>query len=200
MAGFKNIKKEIKELKDMAKNNPYPNPSNFGVNNSLNDGNLDFLNPPLNKDISWQAPDFYQLKKTTVWYITFIFLLLLISTCSYIITKKDYITTLSILTAGIILLIYSFRKSRKTNYKLEVGGYLQIDNARYSLDQFSSFSRIDHPDMTTFSLDHIKNFSIPISIVVPDTMFEEVYTFLSQVLPEKENRNLIDIISQKINF
>jgi hypothetical protein len=150
-------------------------------------------------ELSWQAPEYAQSKKSPDWYWA-----VGIITLGFFITALIFDNILFgvfMLLAGFTIALYGARPPRTITFTLSPGG-IRIENRMYSYDTLTSFWIFyDPPHIKELSIESQKlvmpHIKIPLGAMNPAA----VRSYLQQFLREKQQEeSLIDIASKYLGF
>lgn len=134
--------------------------------------------------IRWEAPEYAHHERSTVWYVIFGFITLLLAVAAILIIKS---ITFAILVPvmAIALFVYTQHAPEVLRYTLSRKG-LHINDKLFAYSQFKSFGIVDHNGMHSAVLVPRKRFQLGQTVYFPAEVGEQLVDMLAARLPMKE--------------
>jgi len=152
-----------------------------------------------NESYQWSASEFIAYQKNAGWYLLLILVICVISGLVFIITR-DLISTVSIIFAGILFMIFAARKPRVLEYQIDKNG-ISIGQKLYSYSNLKSFSIINEGAMRSISLYPLQRFMPSISIYFEPQEEPNIIDALANYLPQEDKKqDVIDRLMHRIRF
>ena len=152
-----------------------------------------------NPQISWEAPSFYYNPQKR--YLSLVMAALIVGATALIIFKRDTLTSIFLMLASVVLLLYS--KQKPTVSKIIVGqtGVL-VDDIMYHYKDLKSFWIEYNPGgPKELSLESAKWYMPYVKVLLSGQNPVEVRSLIVNFLPEKEHENsLVDHIGRKLGL
>jgi len=153
----------------------------------------------LPNDITWTASEFIAHEKGASWYGLLALAGLGAAALDYWLTKDKF-------SAGVIVLVaiafgvLAARKPRTQQYALTHQG-LQIGNKAYFFHDYKNFSVSEEGAIASIIFVPLKRFMPPLTVYVSPEMENQVFDFLSQLLPFEPHRtDAVDGLLKRIRF
>ncbi|MBI4158240.1 MAG: hypothetical protein HY505_01275 [Candidatus Yanofskybacteria bacterium] len=149
--------------------------------------------------ISWEAPSFYYNPQKR--YLSLVTMALMAGAVALLIFKYDTLTSIFLILASVVLLLYS--KQRPTISKITVGqsGILVNDIMYYYKDLRSFWIDYNPGGPKELSLESAKWYMPYVKVLLNEQNPIEVRSLVINFLPEKEHENsLIDHIGRRLGL
>jgi hypothetical protein len=149
------------------------------------------------KSLHWRAPEFLYKKKTLIWYMNicvFFFLVLLL----FFFLKQWY-------GMAIIALLFCFfmskseERPRVVDYKLDRTG-VTVDGRTIPYDEIDSFTIEGTSGSPVIVLDLSYRFSLPVTLIVKKSEFEDAIDVLLQYVPLRTGFSFIRWLTHYLHY
>ncbi|HXK41018.1 MAG: hypothetical protein A3G45_00350 [Candidatus Staskawiczbacteria bacterium RIFCSPLOWO2_12_FULL_37_15] len=150
-------------------------------------------------EIFWEAPSFYYNPQKR--YLSLITVALLAGAAALLIFKYDTLTSIFLILASLVLLLYS--KQKPTMSKIAVGqSGILVDEIMYYYKDLKSFWIEYNPGgPKELSLESAKWYMPYVKVMLSDRDPVEVRSLIVNFLPEKEHENsLVDHIGRRLGL
>lgn len=149
--------------------------------------------------VSWTASEFIAHEKGVSWYALVVAGGVVAAGLVYWLTR-DVVSTTVILFAAIAFTAISARRPRTQQYSLTHDG-LQIGSKVYYFHDFKNFSIAEEGAIASIVFMPLKRFMPPLTIYVAPDMEDQVFDFLSTVLPFEQHRSdAVDGLMRRLRF
>ncbi|MEK7173744.1 MAG: hypothetical protein AAB710_01525 [Patescibacteria group bacterium] len=150
-------------------------------------------------EISWQAPEYRHVKKSSDWYWSVGILTAGLFAVSLIF--NNILFGIFVLLGGFTIALYGARPPQTISFKLASSG-IHIANRVYSYQSLKSFWIFyNPPDIKEISIESQKMIMPRIIIPLGDTNPAQVRAYLTQFLAERtQEESLIDSIVRYVGF
>lgn len=149
--------------------------------------------------ISWSASEYISNPKDMGWFTMLAVAFAAVAVIVYLVTS-DFVSTIVIITLGIIVGVFAARQPHSLEYRLDSRG-IQMGQRFSGYEIFKSFSVVEDGAFSHISLLPLKRFMPPLAIHYPPEQEEKIIDTLADYLPfEEHKRDLIDSFSRKIRF
>lgn len=151
-------------------------------------------------EINWIAPEFMQHDKNATWYIGLLLFTLALAAGLYFILGGDIFAPIIVGILGLTFGVAGSRNPRNLAYAID-GEDLIVENRRFKLDSFKSFTIVHENNTVSLLLMPIKRFSTSLSLYVPEEKLDQVVQSISTFLPVEEHQpGYVDKILSRIRF
>lgn len=149
--------------------------------------------------ISWEASSFYYNPEKR--YLSLLIVALLIGAIALLIFRYDTLTSIFLILASLVLILYSKQKPTKSKITVDQSGIL-VDYIMYYYKDLRSFWIEYNPGgLKELSLESTKWYMPYIKVLLNEQNPVEIRSFIVNFLPEKEHENsLIDHIGRKLGL
>ena len=138
-------------------------------------------------------------EKGASWFIRLGLVIAVISIVVFVLTR-DFITTGTIIFAGVVFGIFASRKPRVLNYQIDNAG-IHIESKTYDFQAFKSFAVHEEGALHFLSFMPMKRFSPGLTVYFPPEEEPKVVNALSEFLPiAQAKEDAIDRFMRKIRF
>ena len=154
---------------------------------------------PEKPEIFWEAPSFFYNPQKR--YLSLITIALLVGAAALLIFKYDALTSIFLILASLVLLLYS--KQKPTMSKIVVGqsGVLVDDVMYYYKDLRSFWIEYNPGGPKELSLESAKWYMPYVKVMLSDRDPVEVRSLIVNFLPEKEHENsLVDQMGRRLGL
>jgi len=189
-------------VQDTTNITPPPGPSEsskFSANKSI--VGRDNIEESIDKDnyISWSGPEYINHEKTNNWHFFMFLSAFAVAGLLYLITS-DIITTVTIFICIVSLGVYSLKRPKNKEYKLNKKG-IYVGVKSFTYDDFRSFSVSHEGGYLSINLVPLKRFSPLVGMFYQGDNEEQIVNFLSDRLPLAEHKlDIIESFMQAIHF
>lgn len=157
------------------------------------------LAPNAQQPVRWQATEYIQRDKSTLWFVVFGVIVLGMMALSIFLMKSITFTILIPVMAA-SLLVYAYRPPRLLEYTLSRQG-LHINDRLYPFVDFKSFGVVKGDDEYSIMLVPTKRFKPGVSVYFPEEAGEAIVDMLGARLPMKElHLDVVDQIIRKLRI
>ncbi len=150
-------------------------------------------------EVSWTASEFVLHDKSAGWYSALILGGLVAAVADYLVWKDRF-------SAGVIVIVTIFfalfaaRKPREQNYALSRQG-VRIGAKTYRFQEFKNFSVIEDGSTISVVFMPLKRFMPALTVYVVPDVEEQVFDFLSSILPFEQHRvDAVDSLMRRIHL
>lgn len=134
--------------------------------------------------IRWEAPEYAHHERSTVWYVVFGLITLVLAVAAILIIKSITFAILVPIMA-VALFVYTQHAPEVLRYTLSRKG-LHINDKLFTYNQFKSFGIVDHNGMHSAVLVPRKRFQLGQTVYFPAEVGEQLVDMLAARLPMKE--------------
>lgn len=149
--------------------------------------------------MSWQASEYMDHNKTSIWYVGLavgalglgVFLVLVLG---------EWLSAAVVVLMAVALGVYGNKKPRVLQYSLtETGVY--IGDKFYSYEEFGGYAVVQGQGLETIELDPVRRFMPRLAIFFEPDHLDQIVGILDRFLPRQERApDAIDRLSQKLKF
>ena len=149
--------------------------------------------------VYWQATEYIQREKNSLWFILFIVITLgLMAIAIFLIQSWTFAVLIPVMATA--LLTYTHRPPRLLNYTLSRKG-LHVNDHLYSFAEFKAFGVIRDGGEYSIMLLPIKRFRPGVSVYFPEEVGEALVDMLGARLPMRElHLDVVDKIIRKLRI
>lgn len=150
-------------------------------------------------EISWEAPSFYYNPQKR--YLSLVIIALLAGAAALIIFRYDTLTSVFLILASLVLLLYGKQKPTISKIVIDQSG-VSIDDIVYHYKDIKSFWIEYNPGgPKELSLESAKWYMPYVKVLLNEQNPVEIRSLIINFLPEKEHENsLVDIIGRKLGL
>jgi hypothetical protein len=154
---------------------------------------------PEEQPVYWQATEYIQREKNSLWFILFILITLsLMAIAIFLIQSWTFAVLIPVMATA--LLTYTHRPPRLLNYTLSRKG-LHVNDHLYSFAEFKAFGVIRDGGEYSIMLLPIKRFRPGVSVYFPEEVGEALVDMLGARLPMRElHLDVVDKIIRKLRI
>lgn len=150
--------------------------------------------------IAWTASEYVSHEKSTIWYVQYTIIVILIIGVVFIATDKDYISLALLTVFAILFGVFAARKPDVLQYSLDSKG-LQIASKLYPITLFKSFGIIQEDAIHSIVLLPLKRFMPSIYVYFAPEDEAKITERLGTLLPQEEHKqDAIDKFMHRIRF
>jgi len=154
---------------------------------------------PEKPEISWEAPSFYYNPQKR--YLSLITVALLAGAAALLIFKYDTLTSIFLILASLVLLLYSKQKPTISKIVVNQSGVLVDDITYYYKDLKSFWIEYNPGGPKELSLELARWYMPYVKVLLNEQNPIEVRSLVINFVPEKEHENsLVDIIGRKLGL
>lgn len=178
--------------------NLYQSPD--GPNQAYQETSQEFDQAPVSvPGISWQASEYIQHDKDSIWFLALAGITLLLLLVDFFLIKSwTFGALIVVMAVGVV--VFARRPPRVINYTLTPDS-LRVDEKQFSLQDFRAFGVLQEEAVNYIRLTPVKRFMPAVNIYFPDEYGEQIVDFLGSQLPmESIEPDFIDRLTQKIRF
>ena len=149
--------------------------------------------------IQWTASEYISHEKDTMWYISVSLASLVIAGIVYFVTQ-ELIASITIVVVAFSAVFFAGRKPETKTYRITTNT-VTIDDKKYSLSDFKSFSIVDEGAIDSIWFKPLARFKPMLIIYFAPQDEEKIAEALSNFLPY-ENRELdaLDRLTRRMRF
>ncbi len=149
--------------------------------------------------IQWTASEYISHEKDTMWYVSVSLASLVIAGIVYFVTK-ELIASITIVVVAFSAVFFAGRKPETKTYRITTNT-VTIDDKKYSLSDFKSFSIVDEGAIDSIWFKPLARFKPMLIIYFAPQDEEKIAEALSNFLPY-ENRELdaLDRLTRRMRF
>lgn len=149
--------------------------------------------------IQWTASEYISHEKDTLWYVLVSFASLVIAALVYFVTR-ELIASITIIVVAFSAVFFAGRKPETKTYRITTNT-VTIDDKKYSLSDFKSFSIVDEGAIDSIWFKPLARFKPMLIIYFAPEDEEKIAEALSNFLPY-ENRELdaLDRLTRRMRF
>ena len=149
--------------------------------------------------ISWEAPSFYYNPQKR--YLSLTIVALVASAVALLIFRYDTLTSIFLILASLVLLLYGQQKPKISKITVDQSG-VSVDDIMYHYKDIKSFWVEYNPGgPKELSLESTKWYMPYVKILLNEQNPVEVRSLIVNFLPEKEHQNsLVDQIGRKLGL
>ena len=150
--------------------------------------------------VSWQAPEFIHVEKSSTWYLWSIGIALAIALISFF--QRNLLFMLFVILAEAVLLLFSSRRPALRVYGFTESAFLLADESVHPLTEFSAYAFIEETDRySELILRPAKKTKFYIKVLIPHERVSDTTQFLSKHLRVFEyQESLPDALSKRIGL
>lgn len=151
--------------------------------------------------ITWKAPEFEYHPKGIHWYWTSIVLAVLFMAIA--IYQQNFLFSVFIVIAEILLLIWGTREPRDINFALTEKGLVIEHHGSFPVRDFTHFSSFEDwsQDWSTIILELRGQFRHSMRLHVPRGRFAEIEHHFKQVIPQiHRDESLMEVMERFLGF
>ena len=150
--------------------------------------------------VSWTASDFIAHDKSPGWYMTLAITTAIVAAITYLISKKDEISTGMVVVVGVFFGVMASRKPRELSYTVDDEG-VQIGPKSYPYGLLRSFSVVQQEGIASIWLMPLKRFMPMLTIYYDPGDEQKIVDVLTQHLPEENHQpDSVDRLMHKVRF
>ncbi len=159
----------------------------------------DELDPAFDEPVHWQAVEYIQHERNTLWFIVFgLVVIALMGVAIFLMNSITFAILVPIMAAA--LLVYLRRPPRMLNYTLSPQG-LHINDQLHNFSEFKGFGVIRDGKEYSVMLIPIKRFHQGVWVYFPEDSGEDIVDILGARLPMMPlHLDFIDIVLRKLRI
>lgn len=155
--------------------------------------------PTGNQLFSWEASEYLDQNKNSLWYIT-LGVITLVLAVVLIWVFQEILSAIVVVLMAIALVVYGRRSPRVLRYALNESG-ITVGDKFYVFEDFKSYAVVQDGGLTMIELDPVKRFMPRLSIFFDPADADEIISILDRFLPRTERApDAIDQLSRKLKF
>jgi len=163
-------------------------------------GTAEQQSPDNNEPIHWEASEYIDNEKDSIWYIIFAIIVLGFILVDFLFLKAYTFSALVIVMA-ISIIVFSRRPARIVDYTLSGSQGLYIGEKLCHFSEFKAFGLINDHGQNSVVLIPTKRFLPSVSVYFPQEVGEELVDILGARLPmETLKLDLIDNIVRRLRL
>ena len=149
--------------------------------------------------IEWQAPEFRHYPKNAAWFISFAIIVAML--VIYQVFQKDWFGAISVAVIATMFGIFAVHRPKIVTIKISTLG-LHIDDTTIPFNNIRQFWIVDTEQHKTLNIDTTAYLNHQLHIELNDQDADEVQEVLSELLPEKEDKQetAAQRIAHKLKF
>lgn len=149
--------------------------------------------------ISWEAPSFYYNPQKR--YLSLVIMALLAGAAALIIFRYDTLTSVFLILASLVLLLYGKQKPTQSKIVIDQSGVSVDDIVYYYKDLKSFWIEYNPGGPKELSLESAKWYMPYVKVLLNEQNPIEVRSLVINFLPEKEHENsLVDLIGRRLGL
>lgn len=153
---------------------------------------------PAPVEFSWQASEYVQHHKTTMWYVTVVLVVLGLSMGAFLL--HFWLSIGVFIAMGLAIIVYGMRPPRTLTYELSADG-MHIDGRLFPYKNFHSFSVVRDIAWHAIDLEPTQRFMPRLSVLFNDEDFEPIVSHLLQHLPRTDRQpDVIERVTRYLRF
>lgn len=150
--------------------------------------------------VSWTASEFIAHDKSPGWYMVLAITTVIVAAITYLVTRRDEISTGMVLIVGVFFGAIASRKPRELTYTVDDKG-VQIGPKNYPYSLLRSFSVVQEAGLESIWLMPLKRFMPMLTIYFAPDDEQKIVNALSQHLPEENHQpDSVDRLMHKVRF
>jgi hypothetical protein len=143
--------------------------------------------------IAWQDYEFPVKTKSLKWFIKIIIATIVIGAVLYLLSR-DYVTIVALFVGVLILVVYSFRKPKMTNFMIDKYRVV-VGKHQFNFLDYRAYFMKEYENHNAVVLIPYKRFAPSVTIYIRADYVDKVVDFISQIIPiGAEPFNMIDFI------
>jgi hypothetical protein len=143
--------------------------------------------------IAWQDYEFPVRVKSKKWFLKIIAATAIIGAILFILSR-DYVTIIALIVGVLVLIAYSFRKPKITNFTVNKQR-ITIGKHQFSFMDYNAYFMKEYENHNAIVLIPYKRFAPSVTIYIKDEYVDQVVDLISEIIPiGAEPFNMIDFI------
>ncbi len=151
------------------------------------------------EELSWEASEYIQHHKPTLWYIGFFGIGVVIAGLIYLLLQ-DWIAITVVVVMFAALFVYGIRKPRTLRYVIHQSGIV-VGEKVFPFSGFRSFSLTHDQGVPSITFIPLQRFALPLTVYFAPDDADRIADTLSVHLPYEEHQpDMIDRLSHYLRF
>lgn len=153
------------------------------------------------ESVSWTASEYVAHDKTVLWYVAVsVFVAVFAGLIYFFDESKSIVSSILIITAGIIFMVAASRKPSELEYLIDDAG-VHVGKKLYTFSQFKSFALVREGPIVSLVFIPLQRYVPSLTVYFDPNDQEKIVDALSMYLPvESRKLDVVDNLMRKIRF